>query len=99
MKAVIGEVSGLTPKVTATSQERDQIQNHMTGWRFLRLLADRNGQVVDIKSSTVTVGPPKHDGAVKLAVTLGEDISEFDVQSDAETLLAKSRTRPGLQSR
>ena len=92
IKAVIGDVSGLTPKVTATSQERDQIQNYMTGWRFIRLLADRNGHVVAIDSGTITVGPPKYEGSPKLAVTLGEDIREFDVQSDAEPLMAKAKT-------
>ncbi len=79
--------AGLSADVAATTQTADLVQHDCTDWDFLRMLADRNGLVLDVSDGKIRAFAPDSPTAT-LAVTLGRDILDFDVTLDAAPLEA-----------
>jgi Rhs element Vgr protein len=76
---LIGNYSGLTADVIATSHELPEVvQYYATDWDFMRSRAEFNGLIVTTESGKVAVQDPNSLTDVVLEVTYGQDILEFD---------------------
>ncbi len=88
MTKLIGNASGLTANVSATTvQYKELVQHYCTDWDFLLSRAEVNGLLVIVEDGKVTVQAPQVSGAAQLTVTYGEDLIEFDADIDAKTQL------------
>lgn len=82
--SVIGNHSGLTPDVTATSYVHERmIQYFSTDWDFMLTRAEANGYIVAVDDGKITVGYPKATEAALLKLTHGTDILKVDLEMDA----------------
>lgn len=80
-------LSGDAESTTGTNETL--LRNECTDWDFIRLLADRNGHLVNVDDGTIAVAPPEKGSAV-LTVTAGRSIIEFDTEVNTEYLIGKS---------
>jgi len=100
---LIGNVSGLTAKVTSTSVTHEAIvQYYATDWDLLVLRAEASGMVVAVADATVTVAPPSTSTSPVLLLTWGDSILDFNGEIDAATQLTPSAIQsfawdPGTQ--
>ena len=100
---LIGNVSGLSPKVSSTSVQHEAIvQYYATDWDLMVMRAEASGMVVTVADATVTVAAPKTSGNAVLALTWGESILDFQGEIDAATQLSPSAIKsyawdPGTQ--
>ncbi|MCY4179416.1 MAG: type VI secretion system tip protein VgrG, partial [Litoreibacter sp.] len=86
----IASDAGLSADVEATSSQGDQIQNDVTDWDFLRLLANRNGYVLWADAGKLMAKEPYTSASADLVVTLGADMLDFDARVDAQSLIASA---------
>ncbi|SFR39646.1 Rhs element Vgr protein [Yoonia tamlensis] len=90
MQKIIAD-AGMTADVTATNADpADLVQYDCTDWDFLRLLADRNGQVIVVDDGKITTAAPDPAAAATMGLSLGVDILDFDCKIDASTLIKDS---------
>ncbi|MCG3266172.1 phage baseplate assembly protein V [Yoonia sp. I 8.24] len=90
MAAIIGD-AGLSAAVKATTADpSDLVQYDCSDWDFLRLLADRNGQIIIVDDGKVTTDAPDPAGAATMGLTLGIDILDFDCKIDTASLIKDS---------
>jgi Rhs element Vgr protein len=89
--AIIGQTSGLTANVTATTtQYKELVQFNCSDWDFMLARAEANGQIVITEDTAkVTVGPPLTSATPALSVTYGIDLMSFTSEIDARTQLAE----------
>lgn len=88
---LIGNVSGLTPKVSSTSVTHEAIvQYYATDWDLMVMRAEASGMVVMVADATVTVAAPKTSTSPVLSLTWGQDILDFKGEIDAATQLNPS---------
>ncbi|WP_298841276.1 type VI secretion system tip protein VgrG [uncultured Roseobacter sp.] len=84
---IIGD-AGLTADVEATTDTAaDKLRAGTTDWDYLRLLADRNGLVVNVIAGKVSVKAPDTSAAVSLEVTVGADVLELDIEIDSQRMI------------
>lgn len=87
MARIIG-AAGLETEIASTSVSADVVQHECSDWDFLRMLADRNGQVLAVADGKIRSFVP--DAATeKLELTLGRDILDFDVRIESAPLEAQ----------
>ncbi|MEM7488920.1 MAG: phage baseplate assembly protein V [Pseudomonadota bacterium] len=91
--AALASGAGLTASFETAGEARDQIQYDCTDWHFLRLLADRNGQVLLVADGKITGQAPATGDAPVLTATLGEDVIAFDASVRTEHLIAEASGR------
>ncbi|MDB5710423.1 MAG: Rhs element Vgr protein [Sphingomonas bacterium] len=85
---LIGNVSGLTPKVSSTSVEHEAIvQYYATDWDLMVMRAEASGMVVMVADATVTVAAPQTSTSPVLTLTWGQSILDFKGEIDAATQL------------
>lgn len=85
---LIGNVSGLTPKVSSTSVTHEAIvQYYATDWDLMVMRAEASGMVVMVADATVTVAAPKTSTSPVLTLTWGQSILDFKGEIDAATQL------------
>jgi Rhs element Vgr protein len=100
---LIGNVSGLTPKVSSTSVTHEAIvQYYATDWDLMVMRAEASGMVVIVSDATVTVAAPNTSASAVLSLTWGTDILDFTGELDAATQLNASAIKsfawdPGTQ--
>jgi Rhs element Vgr protein len=100
---LIGNVSGLTAKVSSTSVQHEAIvQYYATDWDLMVMRAEASGMVVMVADATVTVAAPKTSTSPVLSLTWGQDILDFKGEIDAATQLNPSAIQsfawdPGTQ--
>ena len=100
---LIGNVSGLTPKVSSTSVTHEAIvQYYATDWDLMVMRAEASGMVVMVSDATVTVAAPNTSASAVLSLTWGTDILDFTGELDAATQLNASAIKsfawdPGTQ--
>jgi Rhs element Vgr protein len=86
---LIGNVSGLTAKVSSTSVQHEAIvQYYATDWDLMVMRAEASGMVVMVADATVTVAAPSTSGSAVLTLTWGHDILDFKGEIDAATQLS-----------
>lgn len=86
---LIGNCSGLSADVTATSvQHKEIVQYYCTDWDYMVARAEVNGMLVTVDAAKVTVQPPAVSGSAVLTVTYGMDLMEFHADIDARTQLS-----------
>ncbi|MEM9578135.1 MAG: type VI secretion system tip protein VgrG [Pseudomonadota bacterium] len=84
--------AGLTADIEATTSETPlNLRVGATDWDFLRLMADRNGQVLMTADGKITSSAIDLSTAVVLTLTYGEDIVEMDIAVDAGRALGKAK--------
>lgn len=85
---LIGNCSGLTADVTATSvQYKELVQHYCSDWDYMIARAEVNGMLVTVDAAKVTVQAPEVSGSAVLTVTYGMDLMEFHADIDARTQL------------
>ena len=88
---LIGNASGLTPKVSSTSVTHESIvQYYATDWDLMVMRAEASGMVVMVSAATVTVAKPDTSTSPVLSLTWGQDILDFKGEIDAATQLNPS---------
>ncbi|MGV8835094.1 type VI secretion system tip protein VgrG [Cellvibrio sp.] len=84
MSQLIGNYSGLTASVTATTvQHKELVQFYCSDWDFMLARAEANGMLVTLDAGTVTVKAPEVSGSAVLSLTYGIDIIDFSADLDA----------------
>lgn len=96
MKQIIQD-AGLSAEIAATQRTWDQVVTAASPWEIVKLLADRNGMVVDVYDGKITVKKPAPEAAEKLEVTLGVDVYDYDITLDAQRMI-KDATYLGWDS-
>jgi phage protein D len=100
---LIGNVSGLTAKVSSTSVKHEAIvQYYATDWDLMVMRAEASGMVVIVAAATVTIAAPKTSTSPVLTLTWGDAILDFRGEIDAATQLSASAIKsfawdPGTQ--
>lgn len=100
---LIGNVSGLTAKVSSTSVTHESIvQYYATDWDLMVMRAEASGMVVMVAAATVTVAAPNTSNSAVLTLTWGDSILDFKAEIDAATQLSASAIKsfawdPGTQ--
>ncbi|MEP0961922.1 MAG: type VI secretion system tip protein VgrG [Roseobacter sp.] len=91
--------AGLTADVEAIKQSQPlNLRIGATDWDFLRLLADRNGQVLALEEDKIEAKPPTTPPTPVLTVTTGDDVLELDISVDAHRMIGSSETRSWSES-
>jgi Rhs element Vgr protein len=89
ISSIIGNYSGLTASVTATTTSwPEQIQYYATDWDFILSRADSNSMIVTVINGTVTVAKPDANTSSVLTVGYGSGLMEFDADMNAITQLS-----------
>jgi len=89
INSIIGETSGLSKSVTATSFSHKKIvQYDSTDWDFIMARAEINGYVTICEDGKLTIGTPEFSGSASLGVTYGSDVIDFQAEVDSESQLA-----------
>jgi len=88
MTSLIGNYSGLSADVTATSTTwPEQVQFYVTDWDYLLSLAEANGLIVTTLNGKISVFPPDKNSSSVLTVTYGDTLLEFNAKLSAVTQL------------
>lgn len=82
--------AGLKAETEATTAKRDQIFAGASKWQSIRLLADRNGLLIDVYDGKVRVFKPDTKAEPKLAVTYGDSMLELDAQINAQRMIGSA---------
>ncbi len=91
MTTIISD-AGLTADIEATtSQSPLNLRVGATDWDFLRLMADRNGQVLVVEDGKITSKSIDLSAAAVLTLTYGMDIVEVDIAVDAGRAIGKAK--------
>lgn len=81
---LIGNYSGLTADVTATSYEhKELVQYDATDWDFMMIRADVNGMVAAINQGKISITAPAVNSSAVLSLTYGVDLMEFEADLNA----------------
>ncbi|WP_298423880.1 type VI secretion system tip protein VgrG [uncultured Kordia sp.] len=92
MSSIIGNYSGLSADVTATTTEwPEQVQYYTTDWDFLLARAETNGMIVTALNGKVSVAAPDADTSSVLTITYGDNLLEFNASLDAVTQLGSAK--------
>jgi Rhs element Vgr protein len=84
ISSIIGQYSGLTAKVTAsTTPWPSQVQYYVSDWDFILSLAEANGFIVTTFNGTVTVAKPNADTTPVITVGYGDQLLEFNADLNA----------------
>lgn len=84
IQAIIGNASGLTADVTATTLVNEEIvKPKISDWDFINMLADKNGMIVTTDAGKVTVAVPDVSATPELQIQFGYDMIEFDSEINA----------------
>tara|TARA_R110002033_G_scaffold783_3_gene7010 strand:- start:6844 stop:8634 length:1791 start_codon:yes stop_codon:yes gene_type:complete len=90
---IIGQYSGLSSQVSATDSDHDElVQFNCTDWDFMLARAEVNGYLVCVDAAKVTVAEPNVSDACVLRVTYGEDLIEFQADTDARYQLSSVKS-------
>jgi Rhs element Vgr protein len=85
IKKIIGEYSGITPTVTATTATHKFVFQHMsTDWDFILARAEFNGYIVTLDGDDIKIGKPELSSTAVLRVKVGESIQSFSAELIAE---------------
>lgn len=88
ISSVIGNYSGLSASVTATTTEwPQQVQYYATDWDFILSRAEANGLIVTVVNGKVTVAPPDANTSPVLTATYGDSIYEFTADMNSVSQL------------
>lgn len=88
ISSIIGNYSGLTSDVTATSTVwPEQIQYYVTDWDFILARAETNGMVVTTLNGKVSVFKPEATTTSVLTVGYGDGLYTFNADLNAVTQL------------
>ena len=89
ISAIIGNYSGLSAKVTATSiQWPEQVQYYATDWDFILSRAEANGMIVTTLNGEVSVFPPDKNTSPVLTIEYGNNLLEFNADLNSVNQLA-----------
>ncbi len=92
MSTIIGNYSGLSADVTATSTEwPEQVQYYTTDWDFLLARAETNGMIVTALNGKVSVAKPDADTSSVLEIAYGNNLLEFNASLNAVTQLGSAK--------
>jgi|21_taG_2_1085346.scaffolds.fasta_scaffold07314_3 Rhs element Vgr protein len=84
IQEIIGNVSGLTADVTATTLVNEEIvKPKISDWDFINMLAEKNGMIVTTDAGKVTVAVPDVSATPELQIQFGYDMIEFDSEINA----------------
>nr|WP_321235692.1 type VI secretion system tip protein VgrG [uncultured Psychroserpens sp.] len=79
MTSIIGNYSGLSAKVSATTTEwPEQIQYYTSDWDFMLARAEANGMIVTTLNGEVSVFPPNKNTTPVLEIEYGTNMLEFN---------------------
>lgn len=93
IETIIGQYSGLSSQVSATDSDHDElVQFNCTDWDFMLARAEVNGYLVCVDAAKVTVAEPNVSDACVLSVTYGEDLIEFQADTDARYQLSSVKS-------
>ncbi|MFZ6765840.1 type VI secretion system tip protein VgrG [Undibacterium sp. Di26W] len=89
MTALIGNYSGLTADVAATTVTyKELVQYYVTDWDYMMARAEVNGFLVIVDAGTVSIKAPLTTAAPVLTLTYGIDLMEFHAELDARWQLS-----------
>ncbi|PTX64055.1 Rhs element Vgr protein [Kordia periserrulae] len=92
ISTIIGNYSGLSADVTATSTQWDeQVQYYTTDWDFVLSRAETNGMIVTTLNGKVSVFPPDNDTSSVLEIAYGNNLLEFNASLDSVTQLGSAK--------
>ncbi|AXG69260.1 actin cross-linking toxin VgrG1 [Kordia sp. SMS9] len=92
MSAIIGNYSGLSADVSATTTEwPEQVQYYTTDWDFILARAETNGMIVTTLNGKVSVFPPDNDTTSVLEIAYGNNLLEFNASLDSVTQLGSAK--------
>lgn len=92
MSTIIGNYSGLSANVTATTTEwPEQVQYYTTDWDFLLARAETNGMIVTALNGKVSVTKPDADTSSVLEIAYGNNLLEFNASLNAVTQLGSAK--------
>lgn len=92
MSTIIGNYSGLSADVSATSTEwPEQVQYYATDWDFLLARAETNGMIVTTLNGKVSVFPPDTNTSSVLEIAYGNNLLEFNASLDSITQLGSAK--------
>lgn len=78
ISSIIGNYSGLSADVTATTTEwPEQVQYYATDWDFILTRAEANGLIVNVIDGKVSVQKPDADTSSVLTIKYGDNLHEF----------------------
>jgi Rhs element Vgr protein len=92
MSTIIGNYSGLSADVSATTTEwPEQVQYYATDWDFVLARAETNGMIVTALNGKVAVFDPSKDTSSVLEIAYGDNLLEFNASLDAVTQLGLAK--------
>ncbi len=92
MSAIIGNYSGLSANVAATTTVwPEQVQYYTSDWDFLLARAETNGMIVTALNGKVAVFDPSSETTSVIKVTYGDNMLEFNASLDAVTQLGNAK--------
>jgi Rhs element Vgr protein len=92
MSTIIGNYSGLSAAVTATTTKwPEQVQYYITDWDFVLARAETNGMIVTALNGKVSVFDPSKDTTSVLEIEYGNNLLEFNASLDAITQLGSAK--------
>ncbi|WP_337966020.1 type VI secretion system tip protein VgrG [uncultured Flavobacterium sp.] len=91
ISSIIGNYSGITPDITATTTTwPEQVQFYVTDWDYILALAEANGLIVTTLNGKISVFPPDKNSSSVLTVTYGDSLLEFNAKLNAVTQLGSA---------
>lgn len=88
ISSIIGNYSGLSADVTATTTEwPEQVQYYATDWDFILTRAEANGLIVTTLNGKVAVFDPQKDTSPVLTIAYGDNLLEFNADLNSITQL------------
>jgi Rhs element Vgr protein len=88
ISSIIGNYSGLTSEVTATTTLwPEQVQYYVTDWDYILALAEANGLIVTTINGKISVNAPDKDTSSVLTVTYGDNLLGFNAKLNSTTQL------------
>jgi Rhs element Vgr protein len=92
MSAIIGNYSGLSANVAATTTVwPEQVQYYTSDWDFLLARAETNGMIVTALNGKVAVFDPSSETTSVIKVAYGDNMLEFNASLDAVTQLGNAK--------
>lgn len=90
IKTLIGNCTGLSPKVDSCKQEHEKlVQYGITDWDFMLMRAQANGLLVFNSDGEVAVKEPKVTAGATHTYSYGSDLIAFDCHSSGEPAIAE----------
>ncbi len=85
MNGIIADAGLQADIVSTTDTAADQLRFAASDWEYLRILADRNGLVLNADAGKISAQAPDTDAEPPLIVTLGSDLIAVDLTVDAQS--------------